>query len=224
MPVGSPEVDVIYEDNHLIGVNKPAGIMTQPSGTFADNLEDRTKEYIKRTRSKKGRVFLHAVHRLDKVASGVVVFASTDKALSRMNELMRGHRITRIYHAVITGELPEKQGTLVHFLRHSHMQSLSVSENDPGARKAKLEYRILGRTGKLILVEIALETGRYHQIRVQLSASGCPILGDMLYGSLEQHQDNGIALHHRRMEFVHPVSNLAVTIEAEYPPLWPLRF
>lgn len=222
---GEPrEVDVIYEDNHLIAVNKPAGIMTQPSGTSADNVEDRTKEYLKRTRNKKGRVFLHAVHRLDKVAGGIALFACTDKALSRMNELMRGHGIARIYHAVITGELPGQQGTLVHFLRHSRMQALSVGENDPGAKRSKLQYRVLGRAGKLTLVEIILETGRYHQIRAQLSASGCPILGDTLYGSPEPFQDFGIALHHRKMEFVHPVTKLAIAIEAEYPPSWPLRF
>jgi 23S rRNA pseudouridine1911/1915/1917 synthase len=224
MPGESPEVDVIYEDNHLIAVNKPAGIMTQPSGTPADNIEDRTKEYIKRTRNKKGRVFLHAVHRLDKVASGIALFACTDKALSRMNELMRGHGINRVYHAVITGELPGPQGNLVHFLRHSHMQALSVGEDDPGAKRSKLQYRVLGRTGRFILVEITLETGRYHQIRAQLAASGCPIIGDKLYGSSESFQDYGIALHHRKMEFVHPVTKLAVTFEAAYPPLWPLRF
>ncbi len=222
MPGDSPKIDVLCEDNHLIAVNKPAGVMTQPSGTGADNLEDLTKEYLKQTRNKPGRVFLHAVHRLDKVVSGVALFACTDKALSRMNEQMRGHHVSRIYHAVVTGDLPGPQGTLTHFLRHSRMHSESVREDDPGAKKAALGYRVLSRTGTLTLVEITLETGRYHQIRAQLSASGCPVLGDSRYGSREQYQGGGIALHHRRMEFIHPVSKLPMTIEAGYPPLWPL--
>lgn len=215
------DIDILYEDNHLIAVNKPAGLMTQPSGTAADNLEDRTKRFIKETRNKPGKVFLHAVHRLDKVAGGIVLFARTDKALSRMNEKMREHVIVRVYHAVITGKLASEQGKLVHYLRHSRLRSLPAGKNDPGAREAVLSYRVLGRKARHALVEIILETGRYHQIRAQLSASGCPILGDKLYGSSESYAENAIALHHKKMEFMHPVRNDHILIEAAYPDKWP---
>jgi 23S rRNA pseudouridine1911/1915/1917 synthase len=217
-----PDVEVICEDNHLLGINKPPGLLTQPAYGSGDSLEDRARHWIKVSRNKPGKVFLHAVHRLDKVASGIALFALTDKALSRMNEQMRGHLITRIYHAVITGELPDGQGTLVNFLRHSRMKSLVVSENAPGARRSTLEYRILRHKGRLTLVEIILETGRYHQIRSQLSAAGCPILGDTLYGSSGHYAGDGIALHHRQMEFIHPVRKTPVVLKARYPDAWPL--
>jgi 23S rRNA pseudouridine1911/1915/1917 synthase len=217
-----PGVEILYEDNHLLSLNKPAGLLTQPSGLAADNLEDRAKSYLKETRNKPGNVFLHAVHRLDKVASGVALFASTGKALTRMNEQMRSRYITRIYHAVVAGELPGTKGELVHFLRHSRLRSVEASEHDPGSRKAVLRYRLLARSGGLSLLEINLETGRYHQIRAQLASTGCPIIGDEAYGSEVIYPGDGIALHHRRMEFLHPVSKAPVSLEAGYPPQWPV--
>jgi len=216
------DVEVIYDDNHLLAVNKPPGLLTQPAHGSRDSLEARAARWIKVSRGKPGRVFLHAVHRLDRVASGIALFALTDKALSRMNEQMRGRLVTRIYHAVITGELPREQGTLVHFLRHSRMKSLVTSGDAPGARRSVLDYRVLRRGGKLTLVEITLETGRYHQIRAQLSAAGCPILGDTLYGSRETYAGEGIALHHRQMEFIHPVRKTLLQLNARYPDAWPL--
>lgn len=215
-------IEVVYEDNHLLAANKPCGLPTQPGPSSPDSLEGRAKAMIRETRAKPGNVFLHAVHRLDKVASGITLFSLTGKSLSRMNEQMRRNEVTRIYHAVTTGELPAEQGVLQHFLRHSRLRSVPVGENDPGAKKAVLGYRVLAREARLSLVEITLETGRYHQIRAQLSASGCPIVGDLLYGSRTEYEKNGIALHHRHMEFVHPVRKDPVVIEARYPAQWPL--
>jgi len=226
-PVNTPDAapcpEVLYEDNHLLALNKPHGLLTQPAGGSRDSLEDRARAMIRQTRHKPGNVFLHAVHRLDRVASGVALFSLTGKSLSRMNELMRRQEITRIYHAVVTGNLPADQGTLEHFLRHSRLKSVPVDRAHPGAKRAVLEYRILARTKRLTLVEIALETGRYHQIRVQLAASGCPIAGDSVYGSVEEYVAGGIALHHWRMEFLHPVRRERLIIEARYPDQWPLH-
>jgi 23S rRNA pseudouridine1911/1915/1917 synthase len=220
--VETPCPEVLYEDNHLLALNKPHGLLTQPAGGSRDSLEDRARAMIKDTRHKPGNVFLHAVHRLDRVASGVALFSLTGKSLSRMNELMRRQEITRIYHAVVTGDLPRDRGTLEHFLRHSRLKSVPVDGSHPGAKRAVLEYRVLARTEKLALAEITLGTGRYHQIRAQLAASGCPIVGDSLYGSGTTYAAEGIALHHRRMEFLHPVRKERLVIEARYPAPWPL--
>lgn len=217
-----PDIEVIYEDNHLLAINKPPGLLTQPTRGSGDSLEERAAHWIRVSRSKPGKVFIHAVHRLDRVASGIALFALTDKGLSRMNEQMRGRFITRIYHAVVAGRLPGEHGTLVHFLKHSRMKSLVVSADAPGARRSVFRYQVLRHRGDLALVEITLETGRYHQIRAQLSAAGCPILGDALYGSRERYEGEGIALHHRHMEFIHPVKKTPVELNARYPDAWPL--
>ncbi len=218
----APCPEVLYEDNHLLALNKPYGLLTQPAGGSRDSLEDRARAMIRETRHKPGNVFLHAVHRLDRVASGVALFSLTGKSLRRMNELMRRQEIKRIYHAVFTGSLPRVQGTLEHFLRHSRLKAVPVDGPHPGAKRAVLEYRVLARAEKLTLAEITLETGRYHQIRAQLAASGCPIMGDSLYGSVMEYAQEGIALHHRRMEFLHPVRKERLVIEARYPAPWPL--
>ncbi len=221
-PAASSRPEVLYEDNHLLALNKPYGLLTQPAGGSRDSLEDRARAMIRESRHKPGKVFLHAVHRLDRVASGVALFSLTGKSLSRMNGLMRRKEVTRIYHAVITGDLPRDRGTLEHFLRHSRLKSVPVDGSHPGAKRAVLEYRVLARTGKFTLAEITLETGRYHQIRAQLAASGCPIVGDSLYGSGTVYAEDGIALHHRRMEFLHPVRKERLVIEARHPAPWPL--
>ena len=215
-------VDILYEDNHLLALNKPAGLLTQPSGKTEDNLEMRAKDWIKQTRNKPGEVFLHATHRLDKPVSGIVLFARTSKGLSRMNEQMRKKSIVKIYHAVITKELPALQGTLMHHLRHSRLRSVVATSAEHGSRPSLLTYRIIGRLPGMFLVEIILETGRYHQIRAQLAASGSPILGDARYGGQKWPSTNGIALHHRRMEFMHPILKSQIVIGAPYPANWPM--
>jgi 23S rRNA pseudouridine1911/1915/1917 synthase len=217
------ELTILYEDNHLIALNKPAGLLTQPSGRDEDSLEARGKEWIRRTRGKTGEVFLHAVHRLDRPVSGVVLFARTGKGLTRLNEQQRLREVRKIYHAVVTADLPSREGTLRHLLRHSRMKSLPAAEQESGARACTLHYRVLKRSSGMSLVEITLETGRYHQIRAQLAACGCPVLGDHRYGGRSVQCLDGIALHHACMEFTHPTLKTRIAVEAPYPESWPLK-
>jgi len=238
-------LEVLYHDNHLLAVNKPAGLLTQPSGTDKDNLEDRAKTYIKEVKGKPGNVFLHAVHRLDQVVSGIVLFACTDKALSRLNADMRAHKFTKIYHAVVSGAPPQGEGSLRHFLIHDDYRAEVARESDPDARECLLDYRVIpfsvGRvtspgasftpgevtrpttgknSGEYTLLEIQLHTGRYHQIRAQLAAIGCTIFGDEKYGSKVKLPGGAIALHHARLTVIHPVSKAEIIIEAPYPAHW----
>jgi len=215
-------LDIIHEDNHLIAVNKPGGILTQPSGTSRESMEDMVKAWIRKTREKPGEVYLHAVHRLDRPASGIVLFARTSKALTRMNEQMRKKEILKVYHLILSKDPPEESGTLETLLRHSRMRAVEASPEDHGARLSSLEYRVLRRWEGLVLVEAVLGTGRYHQIRAQFAACGCPILGDLKYGGKRWQYPEGIALHHRRMEFFHPTLKARLRIEAAYPLSWPI--
>lgn len=215
-------LDILHEDNHLIAVNKPFGILTQPSGTARESMEELVKAWIRETKKKPGAVYLHAVHRLDRPASGIVLFARTSKALARMNEQMRRKEISKVYHLILTHDPPEEKGSLETLLRHSRMKAVEAMPEDHGARLSTLEYRVLRRWEGLVLVEASLGTGRYHQIRVQFAACGCPILGDLKYGGKRWPYPEGIALHHRRMEFVHPILKAGFRIEAPYPPQWPL--
>ena len=214
-------LEVLYHDNQMLAVNKPAGLLTQPSGTDKDNLEDRAKAYIKEVKGKPGNVFLHAVHRLDQVVSGIVLFACTDKALSRLNADMRAHRFTKIYHAVVSGTLPQTEGSLRHFLIHDDYRAEVAKEGVPDARECLMDYKVLKQSGEKSLLEIQLHTGRYHQIRAQLSAIGCPIVGDEKYGSKVKLPGTAIALHHARLTVIHPVSKAEIVIEAPYPDHWP---
>ena len=216
-------LEILYEDNHLLALNKPAGLLTQPSGKTEDSLEAQAKAWIKQAKDKPGEVYLHAVHRLDKPVSGIVIFARTSKALSRMNEQMRGKSIIKVYHGVVTNDLPGPHGTLMHHLKHSRMRSVVASPQEPGSRQSLLTYRIINRFKTLILVEIILETGRYHQIRAQFGAAGFPILGDVHYGGEKWTLTGEIALHHKKMEFMHPTLNSQIKIEAPYPSVWPIH-
>jgi 23S rRNA pseudouridine1911/1915/1917 synthase len=214
--------DVLYHDNQILAANKPSGLLTQPSGTDKDNLEDRSKAWIKEIKNKPGNVFLHAVHRLDQVVSGVVLFACTDKALSRLNADLRAHRFTKIYHAVVSGTPSQSKGSLRHFLVHDDSRAEIAQEGDPDARECLLDYHILKQFDGKSLLEIRLHTGRYHQIRAQLSTIGCPILGDKKYGSKVSLPDGAIALHHARLTIIHPVSKAEIIIEAPQPDYWPI--
>lgn len=215
-------LDVLYHDNQMLAVNKPAGLLTQPSGTDKDNLEDSAKVYIKEVKGKPGNVFLHAVHRLDQVVSGIVLFACTDKALSRLNADMRAHRFTKIYHAVVSGTPPQPEGSLHHFLIHDDYRAEVAKEGDPDARECLLDYKVLKQSGGKSLLKIQLHTGRYHQIRAQLAETGCPIVGDEKYGSKIKLPGGAIALHHARLTVIHPVSKAETVIEAPYPEHWPV--
>ncbi len=214
-------IEVLYHDNHLLAVNKPAGLLTQPSGTNKDNLEDRSKSWIKQEKNKPGNVFLHAVHRLDRVVSGVVLFACTDKALSRLNADMRARKFTKIYHVVVSGAPPQREGSLRHFLTHDDFRASLAREGDRDAKECLLDYKVLSKSGDQTLLEVQLHTGRYHQIRAQLAAIGCPVLGDEKYGSTVKLPGGAIALHHARLTVIHPVTKDDVQIQAPYPPHWP---
>lgn len=215
-------IDVLYHDNHLLAINKPAGLLTQPSGTDKDNLEDRAKAYIKAIKNKPGNVFLHAVHRLDRVVSGGVLFACTDKALSRLNADMRARKFTKIYHAVVLGAPPLPEGSLRHFLIHDSYRAKLATEGSRNAKECLLDYKTLQQSSQHTLLSIQLHTGRYHQIRAQLAAIGCPILGDEKYGSQIRLPNHAIALHHAQLTIVHPVSKQPVVIDAPPPGHWPV--
>ncbi len=218
--VSEAELDVLFEDNHLLAANKPPGLLTQPAPGDADSLETRAKGWIRRTKQKPGEVFVHAVHRLDRDVSGVVLLARTSKALARLNAAIRARKITKVYHALVES-LPEREtARLEHWLVHESHRARVAAPHAKNAKLAVLEYRVLKHVYELFLLEVAIETGRYHQIRAQLAAIGCPIAGDGRYGS--RHPAKGrIALHHRRLVFAHPVRDEEVAIEAPYPRDWP---
>lgn len=214
-------LEVLYEDNHLLVVSKPAGLLTQPNETNEESLEAYAKDWIKTHYNKPGAVFLHAVHRLDKPVSGVVVFARTSKALSRLNEAFRGGKTSKTYVAVVEGNITPKQGTLEHYLIHDDYQAQIVGSSHPQAKKARLSYNTLQEKPGFSFLEIQLETGRYHQIRVQFSSWKHPILGDSKYGSKHPYKPQAIALHHSTFECPHPIGGALLKIEAPLPKEWP---
>ncbi len=210
------ETWIIYEDNHLLVVNKPAGILTQPSGTTQTNLEQLCKVWLKNRYHKPGNVFLEVIHRLDKPVSGLVVFAKTSKALARLQAFVRNKVVKKIYYARVQGTLPDDQGLLEHALLHEEHYA-RVAPNHPNSKIARLRYQVLDKNLKTSLLEIELETGRYHQIRVQLAASGCPILGDIKYGGLASHSQDSIALHYGKMQILHPITQNLLFFESPLP-------
>lgn len=213
----SPQI--LYEDNHLLVVYKTGGMLTQPSGTEQNNLEDICKLWIKETYGKPGNVFLEAVHRLDKPVNGIVVFARTSKALSRLNSSIRQQKFHKVYHAVVEGIIQEPEGTLEHYLVHDEYQSRVVAKTTPQAKLCRLHYRLLRSNNLNSLLEIDLETGRYHQIRAQLAAVGHPIVGDTKYKSREVYLPNAIALLHSALKFPHPTLDKLIEIEVPLPEL-----
>jgi 23S rRNA pseudouridine1911/1915/1917 synthase len=196
--------NVVFCDNHILVVNKPSDLLTQPDDTGAVSLEDLAKAYIKKAFNKSGNVFLHAIHRLDKPVSGLVLFARTSKALSRLNEQMREQQIQRIYVAEVEGILPIKEGKLDHFLIHSGHRALIAKEGMKDAKHARLVYKTVKELSHSTIVEIELETGRYHQIRAQFMQSGHSIVGDEKYGS--KTKSSSIHLHCYKIAFKHPVT------------------
>ncbi len=204
--------EILYEDNHLLVVNKPAGLLTQPSGTKQDNLEDLCKLWIKETYHKPGNVFLEAVHRLDKPVSGIVIFGRTSKALTRLNASIREQKFNKTYSAIVEGIPEPSEGILEHFLVHDDYQSRVVKQGTPEAKLCRLRYRLLRSNQKHSLLEIILETGRYHQIRAQLAESGHPIVGDAKYKSREAYLPDSIALVHSALRFPHPITGNPIEI------------
>lgn len=207
----------LFEDNHLLVLNKPAGLLTQPSGTDQESLEQQAKAWLKEVYHKPGNVFLEAVHRLDKPVSGIVVFGKTSKALTRLNASMRAKQTRKIYWAWVEGSLVLDEGVLEHVLLHDDFHAQVVDHQHPEGKRACLTYRVLQRKKDRTLLEIELETGRYHQIRLQLATLGHPIWGDRKYGGQQSYESGAIALHHQRLQLPHPISQDWMTFEA-LPP------
>lgn len=212
---------ILFEDNHLLVVNKLAGQLSQGDITGDDSLDVLLKAYLKEKYNKPGDVFLGVVHRLDRPTSGCIVYARTSKALTRMNELLRERAIKKTYWAVTAKRPPEESGTLRHFLlRHGKINvSKPVSPKHKLGKEAILHYTLLKSLKDRHLLEITLETGRHHQIRAQLSAIGCPIIGDLKYGYKTPNPDASISLHARRISFTHPVQKTPLELEAPLPKL-----
>lgn len=202
------EDEILFEDNHLFAVVKRAPFLTQPDDTGRESLEEIAKDFLGKKYEKKGGVFLHAIHRLDREVGGIVLFAKSQKALSRLNEAMRARLLRKFYIAKVEGKLPEGDGELVHYLVHDDFRA----RVDKGGKEARLRYKRVGDN----LLEIELLTGRYHQIRVQLAAIGCPIVGDAKYGSREARE--AISLYHFRLAFPHPTKKEEVLLE--HLPSW----
>lgn len=202
-------LSVVFEDNHLLIVDKPPNLVTQPSKDHQDSLEMRAKDYIKHKYQKMGNVFLHAVHRLDKEVGGLVIFAKTSKALSRMNALIREGELLKVYRAKVAGHWKKKQGILSHqLLKQEHHTKVSQGQG----KTSSLRYTVVQEDEKSSVLEIVLETGRYHQIRAQMSAEGHPIIGDVKYGSVSSYRDGHIDLEHVHVEFEHPIHHTLVSI------------
>jgi 23S rRNA pseudouridine1911/1915/1917 synthase len=210
---------VIYEDNHLIIVNKAPGEIVQGDKTGDKPLSEILKEYVKSKYNKPGEVFLGVVHRLDRPVSGVVVFARTSKALARMNSLISSREVQKTYWAIVKGAPSEQHGHLVDYLWKNETQNKSyiVPETRKGALRAELEYTLLAKGKDYSLLEVNLMTGRHHQIRVQLSAIGLIIKGDLKYGSARSNPDGSIHLHARKIAFLHPVKQTPMIVEAMPP-------
>lgn len=222
-----PSLNFLYEDNHLLAVNKPAGLLTQPTEIESNSLETQVKSWIKEKYQKPGNVFAGVIHRLDKPASGIVVFAKTSKSLSRLNEAMRSKEMQKTYYALVEGIPRKKQDTLIHFLKHEEHYSSISNKNDRLSKQACLHYEVIEEYEKTALLKINLETGRYHQIRCQLSAIGYPIIGDLRYGAKKDQKiiqnlpRNVILLHHIRMALSHPITKEIIYLEAPLPSYYP---
>ena len=217
-------MEVVYEDNHIIIVNKQSGEIVQGDKTGDRPLSDTVKDYIKEKYQKPGAVFLGVVHRLDRPVSGLVVFARTSKALTRLNKMFAEGEVHKTYWALVKNAPQETEATLTHWLVRNEKQnkSYAYATEKPNAKKAILKYRLIGKSDNYSLLEVQLMTGRHHQIRCQLAAMGCPIKGDLKYGAPRSNPDGSISLLSRKMEFIHPVSKERITVEAPLPddPLW----
>ncbi len=210
---------ILYEDNHLIIINKAPGDIVQGDETGDVPLLEEVKDYVKEKYHKPGDVFLGLVHRIDRPVSGIVIFARTSKALARMNELFQTRQITKKYLAVTRFKPPETQATLTHYLIKNNYKNKSIAYNyeKKGASKAVLDYELIAQSDSFFLLEINLHTGRHHQIRAQLAEVGCPIKGDLKYGDKRSNEDGSISLHAAFISFSHPVSKETITITAPAP-------
>jgi 23S rRNA pseudouridine1911/1915/1917 synthase len=218
------EQNILYEDNHLIIINKLPSQIVQGDKTGDRPLSDLVKDYIKIKYKKAGEVFLGVVHRLDRPVSGAVIFARTSKSLTRLNALIKNREVHKTYWAVVKNKPPKETDTLVNFLRRDEARNKSFisGENTKNAQQASLSYTMIGKSDNYYLLQVDLHTGRHHQIRVQLAGIGCPIKGDLKYGYPRSNADGSIHLHARKLYFIHPVSLNPVSIVARTPddPVW----
>jgi 23S rRNA pseudouridine1911/1915/1917 synthase len=212
-------MEVVYEDNHVIIVNKQSGEIVQGDKTGDCPLSDIVKQYLKEKYHKPGNVFLGVVHRLDRPVAGLVVFAKTSKALPRLNNMFREGEVHKTYWAIVKNAPKAQEGLLENWLVRNEKQNKSYAYDHevPNAKKAVLKYREIGHTDNYHLLEVQLMTGRHHQIRCQLAAMGCPIKGDLKYGAQRSNPDGSISLLARRVEFIHPVSKEQIKVEAPLP-------
>lgn len=215
---------VVYEDNHIIIVNKTASEIVQGDKTGDVPLSETVKQYLKEKYHKPGNVFIGVTHRLDRPVSGLVVFAKTSKALSRLNEMFKNSEVKKTYWAIVKQTPAETEGELVNYLVRNEKQNKSYAYDTekPGSKKAILHYRLIARSDNYSLLEVDLKTGRHHQIRCQLAKMGCPIKGDLKYGFPRSNPDGSICLYARRVRFVHPVSKELIDVVAPVPSdnLW----
>lgn len=216
--------NIIYEDNHILAYNKQVGDIVQGDKTGDQPLSEIIKVFIKERDAKPGNVFLGVTHRIDRPTTGVVIFAKTSKALERMNELFRDGGMAKTYWAIVKNRPEKKEGLLVNFLVRNEKQNKSYAYDEPkkDSKEARLSYKVIAQSDNYSLLEVALMTGRHHQIRAQLSKIGSPIKGDLKYGFSRSNPDGGICLHARKVEFVHPVKKERLVIEAPVPDdaLW----
>ena len=209
-------MEVVYEDNHIIVVNKSSSEIVQGDKTGDESLSDTIKQYLKEKYAKPGNVFLGVVHRLDRPVSGLVVFAKTSKALARLNEMFRNGEVKKIYWAIVKQRPEVEEGELVHYLVRNEKQNKSYAYDREvkDSKKAVLHYRLIGCSQNYSLLEVELKTGRHHQIRCQLAKIGCPIKGDLKYGFPRSNPDGSISLVARRISFIHPVSKKPIELTA----------
>ncbi|MSQ78180.1 MAG: RluA family pseudouridine synthase [Flavobacteriaceae bacterium] len=217
--MNSANLRVIYEDNHLLAVNKPSGLLVQGDETGDIPLVDIAKDYLKKKYNKPGNVFCGVIHRIDRPVSGLVLMAKTSKALTRMNEQFKQRDIKKTYLALVSKKPLRDGGKLIHWLTKDTSKNISKAYNQerPDALRAELDYDVVSQSDKAYLLEVFPLTGRPHQIRVQLAAMGCPIVGDLKYGYPSPNSDASICLHALRLKFAHPVSLEEMHIEAGTP-------
>jgi 23S rRNA pseudouridine1911/1915/1917 synthase len=217
-------LQVLHEDNHIIVVNKRVGDIVQGDKTGDKPLSEVVKEFIKDKYNKPGEVFLGVIHRLDRPTTGIVVFAKTSKALTRLNESFKNRETKKTYWAIVKNMPPKDKDVLVHFLKRNPKNNTSKAHTKevPESKKASLDYTVFKKLDNYYALEINLHTGRHHQIRAQLNAMGCPIKGDLKYGFDRSNKDGGIHLHARTLEFIHPVSKEIIKLTAQTPndPIW----
>ena len=215
---------VVYEDNHIVVVNKTSSEIVQGDKTGDTPLSEMVKQYLKEKYNKPGNVFIGVTHRLDRPVSGLVVFAKTSKALPRLNEMFRNGEVKKTYWAIVKECPKETEGELVHYLVRNEKQNKSYAYDKEvkNSKKAVLHYKLIGHSQNYYLLEVDLKTGRHHQVRCQLAKMGCPIKGDLKYGSPRSNPDGSICLHARTVQFVHPVSKEMIRLTAPVPEgnLW----